>query len=163
MRALAGSRPLSDAWELFLTNVFNFIHRQRGLYLCSVQHLVVCSYIHWWMPLRKWEALFIRNNAWTVRTSSGRKGECAPWRCTEPQVSQNLSRPAGPHGSLARQCSIIRDTPRSTATAAGPTPRDSDRGHPNWVRSVDPRKVRDFPGSPMKHKYKIDNNGIQLN
>lgn len=57
MRALAGSWPLSDAWELFLTNVFNFIHRLRGLSLCSVQHFVVCcSYIHCWMPLRKWEA-----------------------------------------------------------------------------------------------------------
>lgn len=57
MCALAKNQPLSDAGELFLTNVFTFIHRLRGLSRCYFQHFVVrCPYIHCWMPLRKWEA-----------------------------------------------------------------------------------------------------------
>lgn len=85
---------------------------------------------------------FIRHDAWTVRTSSGQSGDRAYWRCTELQVSQNSSRPAGRRGSPDRQGSTTRDTLRSTA--GGPTPRDSDRGRPSWVRLVDPRKVSDW-------------------
>ena len=65
----------------------------------------------------------------------------ALWRCTEPPVSPSSSRPAGPPGSPARRGSTTRDTRRSTATASGPTRRGWDRGRPNWVRLVAPRKV----------------------
>lgn len=104
-------------------------------------------YIHCWMPLRKWESLRHETTLGLcghLAASQEKKNPTtendASWRCTELQVSPSSSPPAGRPDSQARRGSSTQDTPRWTGMGTGPTPRDSDRGHPSWARSVGPRK-----------------------
>lgn len=111
---LLGNRPISDVRALFLTNVFYFIHRLRGLSLCALQRFLCrLLFIHSWLNCGSEKALrTARLEAWTPRTSSGQSGESHTPGCTELQASRSSSRPADRRGSPVQQISITRDTPR---------------------------------------------------
>lgn len=74
---LLGNRPISDVRALFLTNVFYFIHRLRGLSLCALQRFLCrLLFIHSWLNCGSEKALrTARLEAWTPWTSSGQSGE----------------------------------------------------------------------------------------
>lgn len=74
---LLGNGPISDVCAPFLTTVFYFIHRLRGLSLCALQRcLCRLLFIHSWLNCGSEKASrTARLEAWTPRTSSGQSGE----------------------------------------------------------------------------------------
>lgn len=74
---LLGNRPISDVGAPFLTNVFYFIHRLRGLSLCALQRFLCrLLFIHSRLNCGSEKApRTARLEAWTLRTSSGHSGQ----------------------------------------------------------------------------------------
>lgn len=155
---LPGARPLSDAWASFVCwFVGSFvcfknqrppilIHRRHGPFPCWF--LTRCR--HGSIHSQLYAVAEVTSDCFHSNTTPGRcrhlvaNQENRPLpeqKCTELRVSQNLSPRAAPQDSPDRPGSTTRDTPRWTATMAGPTRRDSARGPLNWARSVAPRKV----------------------
>lgn len=123
-----------------LTNVFDFIYRLRGLSPRWIERFVDRgSYIHRWMPLRKWEASFFPHDhdAWTLSTSSG-------------QINSR-TRPAGDVRSFGYPRTYPPQRPSTTAGAGRPvqpgTPpgeRTRRRGQPTETGPEGPQAGPDW-------------------
>lgn len=113
---LLGNRPISNASALFLTNVFYFIYRLRGLSLCSpLNCLCRLLFIHSLLNCGSKKAPRTARHD-TTPGLQGRlvvsRRNCTRRRCTELQASRSSSRPVDRRGSPVRRVSITRDTPR---------------------------------------------------